>query len=112
MRLYNCDYYREKRDDPFAPGDAECPGCYRYDICLAGFIKENGHDPSTHTQPLTLEELKDRIGKKVWVQSPDVTEYGRLAIVEDVDIKQRILYLVDDFTCHDYGRVWEAYDHT
>lgn len=61
--------------------------------------------------PLTLEELAQLVGEPVWVQSPGVPEYGRWAIVEGVENTEedKILYLHDDFTCHDYGRVWLAY---
>ena len=60
---------------------------------------------------LTLDELRQMAGEPVWVQSPGVPEYGRWAIVEGVDTTDgdKILYLHDDFTCHEYGRVWLAY---
>jgi len=63
--------------------------------------------------PLTLDELRQMKGEPVWVQSPGIPEYGRWAIVEGVDITgaDKILYLHDDFTCHEYGRVWLAYRH-
>ena len=60
-------------------------------------------------KPLTIEELKQMKGEPVWVQSPGVPEYGRWAIVEDAFGNS--LYLVNDFTCHDIGKTWEAYRH-
>lgn len=62
-------------------------------------------------KPLTLDELREMVGKPVWVQSPGMPEYGRWAIVEGVDIEQKILWLRADYTCHDYGKVWLAYRH-
>ncbi len=62
-------------------------------------------------KPLTLTELREMDGEPVWVQSPGMPEYGRWAIVEGVDIEQKILWLRADYTCHDYGKVWLAYRH-
>lgn len=64
-------------------------------------------------QPLTLEELGKMEDEPVWVQSPGVPEYGRWAIVAGVDATDgdKTLYLHNDFTCHEYGRVWIAYRH-
>lgn len=59
--------------------------------------------------PLTIEELKGMIGEPVWVQGPGIPEYGRWAIVEDA--VENSLILVNDFTCHDIGKTWEAYRH-
>ena len=61
--------------------------------------------------PLTLEEPRGMNGEPVWVQSPRMPEYGRWAIVEGVDIEHKILWLIADYTCHDYGKVWLAYRH-
>ena len=58
---------------------------------------------------LTLVELRKMDGEPVWVQSPGVPEYGRWAIVEGVG--ENCLFLHDDFTCHDYGKIWLAYRH-
>lgn len=60
-------------------------------------------------KPLTIEELKQMKGEPVWVQGPGIPEYGRWAIVEDAFGNS--LYLVNDFTCHDIGKTWEAYRH-
>lgn len=60
-------------------------------------------------EPLTLEELKAMCGKPVWVQPPKDPIYGRWAIVDGVDVARNKLFLVSDFTCHDYGTVWIAY---
>ena len=60
-------------------------------------------------KPLTIEELRQMIGEPVWVQGPGVPEYGRWAIVEDAFGNS--LFLVNDFTCHDIGKAWEAYRH-
>lgn len=60
-------------------------------------------------KPLTIEELKQMIGEPVWVQGPGIPEYGRWAIVEEAFGNS--LYLVNDFTCHDIGKTWEAYRH-
>lgn len=61
------------------------------------------------SKPLTIEELKQMIGEPVWVQGPGIPEYGRWAIVEDAFGNS--LFLVNDFTCHDIGKTWEAYRH-
>ena len=58
---------------------------------------------------LTIEELKTMIGEPVWVQGPGLPQYGRWAIVEDAFGTS--LFLVNDFTCHDIGKTWEAYRH-
>lgn len=60
-------------------------------------------------KPLTIEELKQMKGEPVWVQGPGIPEYGRWAIVEDAFGNS--LFLVNDFTCHDIGKTWEAYRH-
>ena len=62
---------------------------------------------TNRNEPLTLDELRTMDGEPVWVQSPGVPEYGRWAIVEGVG--ENCLFLHDDFTCHDYGKVWLAY---
>ena len=64
-------------------------------------------------EPLTLDELGQMRDEPVWVQSPGVPEYGRWAIVAGVDTTDgdKTLYLHNDYTCHDYGRVWLAYRH-
>ena len=60
-------------------------------------------------KPLTIEELKQMKGEPVWVQGPGQPEYGRWAIVEDAFGNS--LYLLNDYTCHDIGKTWEAYRH-
>ncbi|MCM1220698.1 MAG: hypothetical protein NC548_40035 [Lachnospiraceae bacterium] len=103
MKLYpDCDYFNDERDSEFAPKDRDCKQCYRWEICIAAFMKDK--------KPIPIEELLKYVGKKLWVQSPDIPKYGREIIVENVDISERILWCVSDFTCHDYGRVWVAYD--
>lgn len=67
--------------------------------------QEEREDP----KPLTIEELKGMIGEPVWVQGPGLPQYGRWAIVEDA--VGNSLILVNDFTCHDIGKTWEAYRH-
>ena len=62
---------------------------------------------TNRNEPLTLDELRKMDGEPVWVQSPGVPEYGRWAIVEGVG--ENCLFLHDDFTCHDYGKIWLAY---
>lgn len=64
-------------------------------------------------EPLTLDELRKMKDEPVWVQSPGVPEYGRWAIVAGVDTTdgEKTLYLHNDFTCREYGRVWLAYRH-
>ena len=59
--------------------------------------------------PLTLEELREMDGEPVWVETPGVREYGRYSIVEGADVDSKSLFLRNDFTCHDYGKIWLAY---
>lgn len=101
MILYpDCDFFGDRRDDQFAPGNT-CDGCYRWDTCIRSWVKEH--------KPIPVEKLPEYIGKHIWVQSPGIPEYGREAEVEDVDVEHGILWLVNDFTCHQYGTIWEAY---
>ncbi len=103
MILYpSCDYYHERRFDEFSPGDGECNECYRWEICIAAFMKD--------LRPIPLDRLHEYKGKEVWVQTPGIPQYGRKAVVEDVDVSKRVLWLVNDFTCHNYGQTWEAYE--
>ena len=60
-------------------------------------------------EPLSVETLRTMAGLPVWVQSPGVPEYGRWEIVEGVSEDGEALFLKNDFTCHEYGRVWLAY---
>lgn len=77
-----------------------------FEIAAAALMeKAEREDP----KPLTIEELKQMIGEPVWVQGPGIPEYGRWAIVEDAFGNS--LYLLNDFTCHDIGKTWEAYRH-
>lgn len=66
-----------------------------------------------HPKPLSIDELKEMRGEPVWVQGPGFPQYGRWAIVSGVDEYDgdKILFLQGDYTCHDYGKVWEAYKH-
>ena len=44
----DCDYFRDRRDDEFAPVDGLCCECYRYDICKAAYDRDrqkNTEDP-------------------------------------------------------------------
>ena len=69
--------------------------------------QEHFREVTKKVEPLTLDELRKMDGEPVWVQSPGVPEYGRWAIVEGVG--ENCLFLHDDFTCHDYGKIWLAY---
>ena len=77
--------------------------CDALDMAIAA-LRQQGQERNA---PLTLDELRQMDGEPVWVQSPGVPEYGRWAIVEGVG--ENCLFLHDDFTCHDYGKVWLAY---
>ena len=61
--------------------------------------------------PLTLEQLREKVGQPVWVQTPGIPKYGRWVIVAGVDTEdgQRTLYCQGDYTCRNYGRDWLAY---
>lgn len=111
MKIYHsCGYFSKEYGDPCGPDDhANCESCMRYDLCKANFIRDHHYDPTQQGEYLTLEQLAEMKGQKVWVQSPEIPEYGRYAIVEDVDIEKKILWLENDFTCHEYGSVWVAY---
>lgn len=99
----DCDYLSKNKDSEFAPPEGLCDECYRWEICIKAYMSGKN--------PIPLNQLPAFKGKEVWVQSPGVPEYGRIAVVEDVDITagKSILWLVNDFTCHDYGNTWEAY---
>lgn len=60
-------------------------------------------------EPLTLKELENMLGEKIWVMPPGDPGYGRWAVVGGVDFDENKLILVDDFSCCDYGEVWVAY---
>ena len=62
-------------------------------------------------EPLTLEQLREKVGQPVWVQTPGIPKYGRWVIVAGVDTEdgQRTLYCQGDYTCRNYGRDWLAY---
>lgn len=64
-------------------------------------------------EPLTFDELRRMRGKPVWVQPPDMPEYGRWAIVRGAGEfnGDKMLFIENDFTCREYGRVWLAYRH-
>lgn len=78
---------------------------------LIDFVRkaESDQEARDDPQPLTIDELKGMIGEPVWVQGPGIPQYGRWAIVEDA--VGNSLILVNDFTCHDIGKVWLAYRH-
>lgn len=76
------------------------------------YIDDRTVDASTIcAKPLSIEELKQMTGDKIWVQPPNMAEFGRWATVEGTAKTERegILYLKDDFTCHQYGECWVAY---
>ncbi|MCM1230768.1 MAG: hypothetical protein NC489_11595 [Ruminococcus flavefaciens] len=103
MKLYpDCDYFNDKRDSKYAPDNGDCEECYRWSTCIYAFMKGR--------TPIPIEELHNYVGKKIWVQSPGIPKYGRVAIAEDINEEKHILWLKDDFTCHQYGEVWEAYE--
>ncbi len=60
-------------------------------------------------KPLTPDELRRLKGQRIWVQPPENPEYGRWAKVEGVSEDGEALFLENDFTCHEYGRVWQAF---
>lgn len=100
MILYpDCDYYKDLRDEEVAP--SMCDECYRWEICSKAYMKDKTFIP--------IEDLQKFKGKQVWVQTPGIPQYGRVATIEDVNQDKKILWLVDDFTCHDYGNIWVAY---
>lgn len=103
MKLYpDCDYFNDEKDSEYAPLRETCEECYRWEICITAFMKDR--------RPIPIDQLKNFIGKEVWVQTPGIPKYGRKAVVEDVNVDKRILWLKNDFTCHQYGEVWEAYE--
>ena len=57
---------------------------------------------------LTPDELRKMVGQPIWIQPPDIPEYGRWGILESVSEDGTVLSLKGDFTCHEYGRVWEC----
>lgn len=95
----DCDYFNDERDSDEAPD--YCDECYRWEICAKDIISK--------LTPIPLEALREYIKKEVWVQTPGIYKYGREGVIEDVNEEKKIMWLVDDFTCHDYGRVWLAY---
>lgn len=74
---------------------------------IAGLAALREQEERENPKPLTIEELRQMKGEPVWVQGPGIPEYGRWAIVEDAFGNS--LFLVNDFTCHDIGKTWEAY---
>jgi hypothetical protein len=64
-------------------------------------------------EPLTLEQLHDRVGRPVWLINT-VNGIGKWMIVETIQ-RGGCLFVDDD--CHhrwsysDYGKTWLAYDH-
>lgn len=101
MKLYpDCDYFNDDRDSNYV--SHEYDECYRWGTCITAFMKDR--------VPIPIDQLPMFIGKEVWVQSPGIPKYGRKAVVEDVNVDKRILWLKNDFTCHQYGEVWEAYE--
>lgn len=112
MILYpECGYYNDERGDPAAPLNGECESCYRKDTCRSAFITTAGFDPFEVGDLIPLEKLPNYIGKKILVAPPNDFRYGRVATVEDVNVEKQILWLINDFTCHEYGRVWVAYEY-
>jgi hypothetical protein len=67
---------------------------YILDLLMQEHKREN-------PQPLTLKELKERVGKPVWTVTNGVVGSGRWEIVD---------FLYDCFT-DSYGKTWIAYDH-
>ena len=59
--------------------------------------------------PLTLEHLREMVGRPVWVQTPGIPQYGRWVIVAGVDFEDKTLYCQGDYTCRDYEKTWIAY---
>ena len=64
-----------------------------------------------YPKPLTVEQLKNMIGEPVWVQPPDMPEYGMWGIVENADVRNsdQILWLRGDFTRDGLGKTWLVY---
>ena len=77
------------------------------EACRMAISALRAQQAAEKNEPLTLEELREMIGEPVWVQSPGIPEYGRWAIVEGVG--EDSLFLRDDFTCREYGKIWLAY---
>ena len=73
--------------------------------------KDNNVPTKEQNEPLTLEQLREKVGQPVWVQTPGIPKYGRWVIVAGVDTEdgQRTLYCQGDYTCRNYGRDWLAY---
>lgn len=73
--------------------------------------KDNNVPAKTPNEPLTLEQMREKVGQPVWVQTPGIPKYGRWVIVAGVDTEdgQRTLYCQGDYTCRNYGRDWLAY---
>jgi hypothetical protein len=65
-------------------------------------------------KPLTLEELKERVGKPVWIQKEHYGEYKVFKKHHDSLNKYGKRYWFTDkeilFECH-YGETWLAYDY-
>ena len=87
--------------------DTPMPGARAMFEVAAAALREKAE--RENPQPLTIEELKQMKGEPVWVQGPGQPEYGRWAIVEDAFGNS--LYLLNDYTCHDIGKTWNAYRH-
>jgi len=64
-------------------------------------------------EPIPFDELRKMSGMPVWIQPPDMPEFGRWGIVCGIGEsgRDKMLFIENDFTCHEYGRVWLAYRH-
>ena len=63
-------------------------------------------------QPLTLDELKDRNGKPVWIYSLTI-EKGYWGIVSTYDFNGSLMLCGSEFMekLSDYNKTWAAYDN-
>lgn len=116
IEIIEC-FFRES-DNKCANGECDfaSPMCQydreaAFEIALSALREKAERE---NPKPLTLEQLKERVGKPVWIQKEHYGEYKVFKKHHDSLNKYGKRYWFADkeilFECH-YGETWLAYDH-
>lgn len=93
-------YFEKKLDGGILPGAREV-----YKFTLQVLREAKPENP----QPLTVEELKRRKGKPVWIVWSDGRIQSKWWIVGSND--WNMMEFFSDYIPSDYGKTWLAYDY-
>lgn len=101
----------EDREDKILPG---CLGYDEIEPLREAIALLRTHPEAQPDEPLTMEELREMVGRPVWTVTKGISDPGRWELVIDAECEDR-LEMVDgqdgfyEIDTDSYGKTWLAY---